>query len=230
MHREMCFLTHQEWAVLHRCLERSTHPSRGSSVDVTFGQDLGTLLVAAGLRWSEATALTVGQCELHPTHAVLRIDRAWKRLADGSYVVAEPKSRRGVRSVDVPEQVRDVLAERTAGKPVNELVFPAPEGGQYQSAWFYTRYWAPALSRAAELGLARRPRVHDLRHTHAAWLIADGRPLASIQRRLGHESITTTIDRYGHMLPDLEAGNAAAMGRALSPSRKHVRTRTEPAD
>jgi hypothetical protein len=37
-------------------------------------------------------------------------------------------------------------------------------------------------------------RFHDLRHTHVAWLIAGGAPLPHIQARLGHESITTTID------------------------------------
>jgi integrase len=44
-------------------------------------------------------------------------------------------------------------------------------------------------------------RFHDLRHTHVAWLIAGGAPLPHIQARLGHESITTTIDTYGHLLP-----------------------------
>jgi len=44
-------------------------------------------------------------------------------------------------------------------------------------------------------------RTHDLRHTHVAWLIAGGAPLPHIQARLGHESITTTIDTYGHLLP-----------------------------
>ena len=43
-------------------------------------------------------------------------------------------------------------------------------------------------------------RFHDLRHTHVAWLIAGGAPLPHIQARLGHESITTTIDTYGHLL------------------------------
>jgi integrase len=44
-------------------------------------------------------------------------------------------------------------------------------------------------------------RFHDLRHTHVAWLVAGGAPLPHIQARLGHESITTTIDTYGHLLP-----------------------------
>jgi integrase len=216
MHREMCFLTHQEWATLHRCLHRPYLKVSEGSDDPAFGQDLATLLVGTGLRWSEATALTVGQCQLLTQRAVVRVDRAWKREADGSYLVAEPKSRRSVRSVDVPEQVRDVLIARTAGKTLDELVFLAPRGSSFLSAWFYDRFWKPALDRAADAGLAKRPRVHDLRHTHASWLIADSRPLASIQRRLGHESITTTIDRYGHLLPELDAGNAEAIERAFA--------------
>ncbi|MFH8747490.1 tyrosine-type recombinase/integrase [Streptomyces rimosus] len=48
--------------------------------------------------------------------------------------------------------------------------------------------------------LTKRPRIHDLRHTHAPWLIADKVRLPVIQGRLGHESITTTVDRYGHLL------------------------------
>jgi integrase len=215
-HREMNFLTHQEWATLHRCLERPSSVGARKPSDPTFGQDLGTLLVGSGLRWSEATALSVEQCDLFAPNAVVRVDRAWKRNPDGSYVVGEPKSRRAVRSVDVPEQVRDVLIVRTAGKRLDELVFAAPQGGQFLSSWFYDRYWQCALTRAAEGGLSKRLRVHDLRHTHASWLIADGRSLASIQRRLGHESITTTIDRYGHLLPELEAGNADAIARALA--------------
>ena len=217
LHREMCFLTHTEWALLHRCLLRA--PARTTAhppIDPTFGQDLATVLVGSGLRWSEATALTVGQCHLFDRVPLMRIDQAWKRQPDGSYRVAEPKSRRSVRSVTISDRVRDVLISRTAGQRDHELVFPAPEGGPFLSGWFYTRYWKPALARTADEGLLKRPRVHDLRHTHAAWLIAEGRPLPSIQARLGHESISTTIDRYGHLMPDLDTGNAAAIDRAFA--------------
>jgi len=74
-----------------------------------------------------------------------------------------------------------------------------------------TRVWRPALIRAELQGL----RIHDLRHTHTAWLIAAGRPLPSIQWRLGHRSITTTIDRYGHLLPDVDTGDLVALDAAL---------------
>ena len=49
--------------------------------------------------------------------------------------------------------------------------------------------------------LSATPRIHDTRHSHASWLLAAGVPIHVVQIRLGHESITTTIDTYGHLLP-----------------------------
>jgi integrase len=64
--------------------------------------------------------------------------------------------------------------------------------------------------------LTKQPRIHDMRHTHASWLIADKVSLPAIQRRLGHESITTTIDRYGHLAPEHSVEINAAVDRALA--------------
>lgn len=47
-------------------------------------------------------------------------------------------------------------------------------------------------------------RIHDLRHTHAAWLIAAGEHPKAIQTRLGHSSIQVTIDRYVHLMDGLD--------------------------
>jgi hypothetical protein len=48
------------------------------------------------------------------------------------------------------------------------------------------------------------PRIHDLRHTAAALAIATGAHPKAIQERLGHASITTTLDRYGHLMPGMD--------------------------
>lgn len=63
-------------------------------------------------------------------------------------------------------------------------------------------------------------RIHDLRHTHASWLLAAGIPIHVVSRRLGHESIQTTVDRYAHLLPDaqLAAAEAADVAFAQLPS------------
>jgi integrase len=49
-----------------------------------------------------------------------------------------------------------------------------------------------------------RDRIHDLRHTAAALAIAAGAHPKAIQERLGHASITTTLDSYGHLFPAID--------------------------
>ena len=79
--------------------------------------------------------------------------------------------------------------------------------------------WVPALVRAKEAGLTKKPRVHDLRHTNASWLIQAGVPLTVIQRHLGHESIQTTSDRYGHLDRRSSRVVADVVGKALKPRK-----------
>ncbi len=66
--------------------------------------------------------------------------------------------------------------------------------------------------------LTKVPRIHDLRHTHVAWLIAKKVPVKAIQERLGHRSSQTTLDRYGHLLDevvdDVQAAVDVMMERA----------------
>jgi integrase len=47
-------------------------------------------------------------------------------------------------------------------------------------------------------------RIHDLRHSHASYLIKNGANMYAVSRRLGHSSIQMTIDRYTHLLPDAQ--------------------------
>ena len=60
----------------------------------------------------------------------------------------------------------------------------------------------PALATTRAAGLPKEPRFHDLRHTYVAWAVASSADLPYIQAQLGHESITTTIDTYGHLMPN----------------------------
>jgi integrase len=52
---------------------------------------------------------------------------------------------------------------------------------------------SPGRERAVTAGLTKCPRVHELRHNYASWMIRAGVPLPVIQQHLGHESIQTTI-------------------------------------
>ena len=64
--------------------------------------------------------------------------------------------------------------------------------------------WKPAIAAA---GLAADTTYHDLRHIFASTALAEGVPISEVSRWLGHKSITTTVDLYGHLVP-------AASGRA----------------
>lgn len=86
-----------------------------------------------------------------------------------------------------------------------EWLFTNRAEGYVRAQGFTRRVWAPAVKRAA---LGKTPRIHDLRHTCASWMIAENVPLAVVQHHLGHESIETTVGTYGHL--DRRSAQAAA--------------------
>lgn len=61
------------------------------------------------------------------------------------------------------------------------------------------RRFKPALNRAGIDSL----RFHDLRHTYASLLLANGAPMKYVQHQLGHSSIKMTMDLYTHLLPEV---------------------------
>ncbi len=90
-------------------------------------------------------------------------------------------------------------------------VFTSPEGGRLRLGLFRKRDWYPAVRES--VGEPLRP--HDLRHTHVALLIAAGEDPYVISKRLGHASIRTTYDVYGHLFEgrDREAADALEAAR-----------------
>ena len=73
---------------------------------------------------------------------------------------------------------------------------PDTDGHLPRNHW-RTQIWLPACATA---GLTPPPRMHDLRHSHASWLLAGGADLQIVRERLGHQSIATT-EKYLHTLP-----------------------------
>lgn len=68
-----------------------------------------------------------------------------------------------------------------------------------------------------------RPRIHDARHTHASWLLAQGVGLEVIQERLGHEDYLTTRRLYAHLQADAQLKATAAASLAFAQTRLAVR-------
>lgn len=224
---EMAFLTHAEFVTF---LGFVPLPYR------TFV----TALFGTGARFGEVTALQVG--DYSPETRSLRISRAWKK-GDVGWVVGPPKTRRGRRDVGVPAQLVDYCERAVETRSHDELLFTTDRGGRIRHSTFHSLVWAPAVRLAngkpgwPEKGRDYEPsprsmwhgiepagkasrlgkdlRIHDARHSAASWLIAAGATLQDVQYTLGHESIQTTSDRYGHLLPGRREAVAAAMTIAL---------------
>ncbi|SHF77650.1 Phage integrase family protein [Jatrophihabitans endophyticus] len=81
--------------------------------------------------------------------------------------------------------------------------------GHLPRDWFRNHVWVRACD---EAGLDPRPRLHDLRHSHASWLLAGGADLQVVKERLGHGSIATT-GKYLHTLPTADETALAALRR-----------------
>jgi integrase len=109
------------------------------------------------------------------------------------------------------------------GRPAEEFIFRNGDGGPLRQPSFHEDRWRRAVTLAQSHGLAKRPRFHDLRHTHVAWLVAANTPLPKIQQRLGHESIQTTIDVYGGLLRDTDDQVDTAVESLLSTLPRGVR-------
>ncbi|WP_019548512.1 tyrosine-type recombinase/integrase [Streptomyces sulphureus] len=205
---DMEFLTPQEVAGIVSCLKREEDRR---FVRVAYG---------TGMRWGEITALA----KRHAVHAAdgefkLRVARAWKWKKDGGHYLGKPKTKCSRRSVEVSERVwGELLDQGLAEMTSADLIFHNGHGERLRYSTFYDR-WVGAVKAAQEEGHIpdfKRPTFHDLRHSHVAALLSDGRhSLTYVQRRLGHESIQTTSDRYGHLLPQAHAEALATIDRAL---------------
>jgi hypothetical protein len=200
------------------------------------------LLFGTGLRFGEATALTVADVDLLGKRKTVTVTKAWKRTGPASWAVGEPKTPRSRRTLSLSPELCDMLAPLWAGRN-GKLLFP-------------DRLGQPAAAHRglqARLGAGRRPRQRLRRplgsRSATAAASAPGCPtpatapacsarcpgsttcgtptsprcsaegvrLEVISRRLGHSSITITFDRYGHLDPasDVDVNNAVDRLRAF---------------
>ncbi len=114
----------------------------------------------------------------------------------GGRIVEGPTKTGRVRTVVVPRFLAAMLADHLPKYASGGYVFSSRDGGPVRHRNFMRRHYDPAVARAE---LVDGLRFHDLRHTCAALLIASGAHLQEVKEHLGHASIRTTSDRYGHL-------------------------------
>jgi len=210
------FLTPTE---IGRLLEAAPAPWRTLyEVAVHTGMRRGELL---GLRWRDVDL----------ERRLIYVRRSLGRMKDGDvYAIREAplKTRASRRTIDLsPTLVQTLLAFTAGDDPERDYVFRSQAGGPVDPDNL-DRAFKRHLTLA---GLPEEIRFHDLRHTHASLLIAAGVHPKAIQARLGHTSITTTLNRYGHLMPDAFQGVGerldALLQREGSNSGKRLSERTQ---
>jgi integrase len=174
------------------------------------------LLAGTGMRKGEALPLRVGDLEL-AANAIpaVRVHRAIKHGHDGNHRIGRPKTKAGMRTVVIDDDLTELIRKHVHRRAPGDLLFP--EHGN-DGTW-QRNIWVPAID-ASGLPADRRPRIHDLRHTHASWLLAEGLSLFGVSKRLGHKKMSTTSDLYGHLDQSGDAELARVFGEARARARR----------
>ena len=195
-HKKLKFLNQFELQALLKSLTLSDEPN----------WDWFILLVAkTGLRFSEALALCPSDFDF--TQQRVKVTKTWDyKNAKGGF--GETKNLSSMRTLSIDPKISKQFSRLTKNmmpdKPifVNGRVFNSTVNNRLET--LCKRAGVPAIS------------LHCLRHTHASLLIFAGVSVASIARRLGHSSVTTTQETYLHIIKELESQDNDKIVRHLS--------------
>jgi integrase len=175
--------------------------------------------IETGMRWSELVGLRRAEVNLlrrtiSVTEQLVFVGGDSRVGRVGTWVNQKPKTRAGTRTISISPflagKLEGQLEHRSQPGPQG-LVFVNMRGGPIGGSIFNKRHWQAARS-AAGLGALR---FHDLRHTAVALAIAHGAHPKAIQRRMGHSTINMTLDRYGHLFPELDEKIASDLGKVM---------------
>ena len=181
---------------------------------------LFTVLATTGLRRGEGLGLRWSDLDLDAG----RLAVCQTLLAINSHVtVGEPKTNRSRRTVDLdPATIGILKAHRKAhleeraecglGRPRRDGLVFTDEAGEPLHPNTVSRTFSKLVSDAR----VPQIRLHDLRHTHATLSLQAGIHVKVVSERLGHSSVTITLDTYSHAIPGLQR-DAAEKVAALIP-------------
>ena len=148
------------------------------------------ILFWTGMREGELLALTKNDIDVG--QMTLRINKTYFRL-QGEDIITDPKTDSSIRTIDLPKFLVDEIQKywNTLYKhPSDARMFPiVAEALQH------------VMVRHIKKAEVKKIRVHDLRHSHCAYLINQGVQPLIIKERLGHKDIKVTLNTYGHLYP-----------------------------
>jgi integrase len=173
---------------------------------------LWRLALLTGMRRGELLGLMWEDIDLD--RGMLSVRRTLSRGKGGDWVLGQPKTQSGRRAIALPESCVASLRRHRAKQNSQRLrlgevwqdsgfVFTGQQGQALHVNVLVTHF--KSLIRKAGLPDLR---FHDLRHTSATLLLAQGVHPKIVQERLGHADISMTLNRYSHVTPDMQRSAA----------------------
>ena len=164
------------------------------------------LLVAkTGMRFSEALAVTPADFDF--ARQTLSVSKTWDYKGEGGFLPTKNKS--SVRKIQIDWQIVVKFSELVKDLPEDEPIFVGKDK-------VYNSTVNDILTRHCKACGISEISIHGLRHTHASLLLFAGVSIASVARRLGHASMTTTQKTYLHIIQELENKDVDLVMRTLS--------------
>jgi integrase len=184
------------------------------------------LAFMTGMRLGEILALRWKDLDLASHHPVAHVNGTLKWI-EGKPLITAPKTEKSRRSVALsPDTVRELLdyrdfqenERRQQGAEYHDLdlVIPRPKG-----FYMHPKSVEDAWERAVKKSGLPRIRFHDTRHTHATLLLTQGVHPKVVSERLGHSTISITMDTYSHVMPGLQHDAAVQFDKLLHLDEGH---------
>lgn len=162
-------------------------------------------LVEYGMRFSEALAVTPADFDF--ARQTLSVSKTWDYKGEGGFLPTKNKS--SVRKIQIDWQIVVKFSELVKDLPEDEPIFVGKDK-------VYNSTVNDILTRHCKACGISEISIHGLRHTHASLLLFAGVSIASVARRLGHASMTTTQKTYLHIIQELENKDVDLVMRTLS--------------
>lgn len=163
------------------------------------------LIAKTGIRFSEALAITPKDFDF--SHQMLSISKTWDYKGSGGFLPTKNAS--SVRKIQIDWQTVIQFAELIKNLPSDKPIFLLKEK-------IYNSTINDILARHCRKANLPVISVHGLRHTHASLLLFAGVSIASVARRLGHASMTTTQKTYLHIIQELENKDVDLVMRSIA--------------
>ncbi len=177
--KKLDFWTPEDYAAFIACL--SADPEAFTAFE---------LLYWTGMRQGELLALTPQ--DIDGRRMEISITKTYTQI-NGEDIISTPKTKRSMRRISIPRFLLDEVNVYISGRRIR------PDQRLFERTHHYLLY---KLRRGCRNSGVRQIRTHDLRHSHVSLLINAGFSPLDIAERVGHESVSTTLDVYAHLFPN----------------------------